>query len=103
MCKTGCKYPRINTPQECPLPTSNVTLRLVSTSFPQVSMWNEASVAHSTDGLINASLADFLFILVSLAHSFTTDSQTNDLSLNPSQTFLNGETQTKAEADGYGE
>lgn len=74
MCKTGCKYPRINTPQECPLPTSNVTLRLVSTSFPQVSMWNEASVAHSTDGLINASLADFLFILVSLAHSFTTDS-----------------------------
>lgn len=78
MGKTGCKYSRINTPQECPPPTRNVTLRFVSASFPQVSMWNEASVAHGTDGLTNASLADFLFISVSLA-------------------------QTKAEADGYGE
>ena len=33
-------------------------------------MWNEASVAHSTDGLRNASLVDFLYFRIPLPYSF---------------------------------
>lgn len=70
MGETGCKCQGINTPPGCPPPTHSVTLGLESTPFPHVFMWNEASVAHSTDGLINVSLVDFLFFPISLPCSF---------------------------------